>query len=180
MKKVIKIFSLIGISLVLAGCDSVLSNTTDTSKNMAGNCNYLDCINKISETASVEDINNIIGIDGQLTDKQYNKYEWSFNEEISLYATYYSNGNPTITIDYYDEDIMNKKVDLSDLDTLKTKVKAGMTYHEFKQHLGNVEGTLIEKSKYTKKYIWMDNSGGYVKGTFNSKNECTYFSGITK
>lgn len=180
MKNILKLFSIIGISLLLAGCDGVITDSKDTNKEMAGKCSYLDCIKNIGDTASVEDINCIIGVDGQLIDAKYNKYEWVFNDEISLYATYYSTDNPTVTVDYYDKDIMSNKVDLSDLDTLKKKVKEGMNYSEFKQHLGNVEGVLIEKSKYTKKYIWMDHDGGYVKGTFNTKNECTYFSGVTK
>lgn len=185
MKKFLKLFSLMFISLVLVGCNNNLLNNNltgdnDTSKKMNGKCNYLDCINEISDTASVEDINNIIGIDGKLIDDKYNQYEWAFNDEISLYATYYNNSYPTIEIDYYEEDIMNKKVDLSDLDGLKIKVNKGISYNEFKQYIGNVEGTLIEKSKYTKRYIWVNKDGGYVKGSFNNRNECTFFTGMAK
>ena len=39
---------------------------------------------------------------------------------------------------------------------------------------------LKNRFSYSKKYIWIDKNGDYVKATFNNQNKYTFFSGIAK
>lgn len=191
MKKCKLFISLVLCLLVvtfITGCDNNKKNTNDNKKesttvtekdqNKNAKCSAIECIKKIDVEASVEDINKVMGFEGKLTDEKYNIYTWKINDKESVIAKYYSGNNPTIVIEFDEDKIANKKVDLSKLNDLKAKVKEGITYDEFKKEIGNQEGTLIEKSKSTNRYMWSNTKGGYVRASFNANsNKCTFFMG---
>ena len=53
--------------------------------------------------------------------------------------------------------------------------------NDFISYIGNVEGTIIEKSSYSTKYVWVSTDGGYLNGTFSSSSgNCTFASGMIK
>ena len=53
-----------------------------------------------------------------------------------------------------------------------------MSLDKFNEMVGNVEGTLVEKSGTIKKYLWYGASDNYLYGTFsNTSNKCTFISG---
>ena len=61
---------------------------------------------------------------------------------------------------------------------IKKKVKSGLTYDKFKEEIGGVDGTLIEKSEISKTYFWASKDGGYITAIFKNKdNKCFYFYG---
>ena len=71
----------------LTGCgnnNSTTGNADDasggsTSTNTKGNCTAVECINKINPENTVEQINNIIGFEGELIDEKHNIYYWELS-----------------------------------------------------------------------------------------------------
>lgn len=167
----------------LTGCGNNTTNGGVNNKNETskGNCTAVECIKKIDPENTVEQINNIIGFDGELTDEKYQKYYWELSEDTGVEVTYYSSTKGTIKIDYDREALANKKVDFSRYSELKEKINDGITYDDFISYIGNVDGTIIEKSSYSTKYVWVSSDGGYLNGTFsNSTGKCTLATGMIK
>lgn len=180
-KKVIKLVCGSIILGTITGCG--LNNNTqlndDSKLESKGNCTALECINKISVENSVEEINNIIGFEGELTDEKYNIYYWELSDDSGIEVSYYSGTTGTIEADIDRDIVANKDVDFSRYDELKTKINEGITYGEFISYIGNVEGTLIEKSSYSNKYVWVAEDGSYLNGSFSvSSGKCTFASGM--
>lgn len=184
MKK--KIFGLmVGLLAVgvLTACGNGSSNDPQIgeNKNTKGNCNVIECIKKLKPENTVEEINSIIGFEGELVDEKYNKYYWKLSEETGVTVTYYSGKTGTITIDYVKSSLANSKVDLSKYDDLKPRIKEGISYKDFISYIGNVEGTIVEKSNYSTKYVWVATDGSYLNGSFsNSSGNCTFASGMIR
>lgn len=148
-------------------------------KKLKAKCSAVECIKKLNIDVTVEEANKIIGVDGKLTDEKYNFYEYDLGNNEKIILKYYSGDKATIEADFNQDDIANKKVDLSHVNDLKTKVQNGVTYDEFKAEIGNTDGILIEKSQFSNKYLWVSTKGGYIKATFSlSNNKCTIFTGM--
>lgn len=184
MKK--KIFGiLLGIVLIggLTGCgnNSTSNDNNLSSKKIKGNCTAIECIKKIEPENTVEEINNIIGFNGELTDEKYNIYYWEISENTGVKVAYYSSKKGTISIDYDRDSLANNKVDFSRYNELQPKIKEGITYNDFISYIGNVQGTIIEKSSTSTKYTWVSKDGSYLNGSFsNNSGKCTFASGRIK
>lgn len=184
MKK--RIYGLIVALLLvvtLTGCGNNSSNGSEVgaNKNTKGNCNAIECIKKIKPENTVEEINSIIGFDGELTDEKYNKYYWELSENTGVEVTYYSGKTGNISIDFDRDSLANNKVDFSRYNELQPKIKEGISYNDFIAYIGNVEGTVIEKSSSSTKYVWVSSDGSYLNGTFSNRtNNCTFASGMIK
>jgi hypothetical protein len=156
--------------LLLTGC----SNDSDKK----ANCSALECIKKIKVDNTVEEVNKIIGVKGVLYDKENKCYRYDLDNGETITLKYYSSDKATITASYNKKKLANGKVDLSNLNSLKKKVKSGLTYDKFKEEIGGVDGTLIEKSEISKTYFWASKDGGYITAIFKNKdNKCFYFYG---
>ncbi|CDD28935.1 unknown [Clostridium sp. CAG:433] len=156
--------------LLLTGC----SNDSDKK----ANCSALECIKKIKVDNTVEEVNKIIGVKGVLYDKENKFYRYDLDNGETITLKYYSSDTATITASYNKKELANRKVDLSNLNSLKKKVNSGITYDKFKEEVGGVDGTLIEKSKISKTYFWASKDGGYITAIFKEKdNKCFYFYG---
>ena len=154
--------------LLLTGC----SNDSDNK----ANCSALECIKKIKLDNTVEEVNKIIGVKGVLYDKENKCYRYDLDNGETITLKYYSSDKATITASYNKKKLANGKVDLSNLN--KKKVKSGLTYDKFKEEIGGVDGTLIEKSEISKTYFWASKDGGYITAIFKNKdNKCFYFYG---
>lgn len=175
MKKIL--FLSICTLVIITGC----GKETDYDKRLEtkGNCVATECIKQIEITNTVEEINKIIGFAGELIDEEYNVYLWELSENSELEATYYSSDKAYITI-YVDEDVFkNKKVDFSKYDEIEELLDNGesLTYEEFIKKVGD-EGVLVEKTPYSKEYLWVNQDGGYLNATFqNSSGKCSFVSG---
>lgn len=184
MKK--KIFSiLLGITLIgsLTGCgnNSASNDNGNSSEKVKGNCTAVECIKKIEPENTVDEINNIIGFNGELVDEKYNIYYWEISENTGVKAAYYSSKKGTISIDYDRDALANKQVDFSRYNELQPKIKEGITYNDFISYIGNVQGTIIEKSSTSTKYTWVSKDGSYLNGSFsNNSGKCTFASGRIK
>ena len=64
---------------------------------------------------------------------------------------------------------------------MQPKIKEGISYNDFKSYIGNVDGTITEKSSISTKYTWVSSDGSYLTASFsNSSNQCTFASGRVK
>lgn len=182
-KKVFYIICAIFALGALTGCGTNNDNggVSSSTAKIKGNCHAIDCIKQISTDSTVADINKIIGFDGELTDEKYNIYYWEISEEEGIKVAYYSGKTGIITADYNRDTLANSKVDFSRYNELQPKIKEGITYNEFKSYIGNVDGTITEKSSITTKYTWVSSDGSYLTASFsNSSNKCTFASGKIK
>ena len=156
------------------------SNGGSTSK-IKGNCHAVECIKKINVESTVADINKIIGFDGELTDEKYNIYYWEISEDEGIKVAYYGGNKGTITADFDRDTIANSKVNFSRYSELQPRIKEGISYNDFKSYVGNVDGTITEKSSISTKYTWVSSDGSYLTASFsNSSNQCTFASGRVK
>lgn len=192
MKKKLLV-AVLSIALVFAvtGCsfkkatnnDYVAPNSNKAHENskVKTKCSVLDCIKKLSASSTVEDIDKVVGIKGELTtDSSYKVYTWTFSDKEKLTATYYSSGSANIEATYIKDNIKNKKVTFSKYSEIQTALKSStsLTYDEFKQKVGGVEGTLVYISSSSNKYVWVSTTGEYLTATFsNTTNKCTFVLG---
>lgn len=168
------------ITILLTGCNVETLKSNSPAEKSKGNCEALDCINLIEPENSIDEINKIIGLEGTLTDEKYNKYYWELSENTGIEVTYYSSDKGTISVDFEKNSIANKKVNFSKYSEIQSLLKSGtsLTYNEFVNKVGNVEGTLIEKSAYTKRYTWVNSDGGYLNASFSENTgKCTVVTG---
>ena len=172
------------LSLALSGCDlnkkigQNEENVDNAEEAKQKNFLAFEYIEKIKPENTVEEINKIIGSNGELTDEKYNKYTWKITDDVEITATYYSSKTATIKIDIDKKFLKDNRADLSCAKDIKSQVnsKDGIKYDDFVSKIGT-KGYLIEKSSSSVGYIWVNEDGGYIKGTFSvSSGKCTFFS----
>lgn len=182
-RKLLSTFLLVAVSVFfIAGCNSDKSNNKkiedkNSDSNIKTKCEFYECINKIEPENTIEEMNEIIGIDAVKTSDEYNYYEYDFGNDRKIILKFYYDDKPTIEVKYNKKDLKNDKVTLKNLSALKSRINDGITYEEFKKEVGGVDGTLIEKSTSSKNYIWVNENEGNVKATFDKKGKCTFFFG---
>lgn len=181
-RKVVMFVSGILLMGFLTGCGTAKDdNQNEAIKKTKGKCSVLECIKQIKPENTVEEINKIIGFDGELTDEQYGQYYWKLSDETGIEVSYYSGDKGTIVADVDREYLKNNKVDLSRYDELKTKVNSGITYDDFITYVGNVDGIITEKSAYIIKYTWVASNDDYLNASFStSTNKCSFVTGMIK
>lgn len=187
MKKFLTAVLLVAMVFVFAGCGAKGTNTGKNANKPAkedikGNCTVFECIKQLEVTDTLEQANEKIGFEGK-KDKEtdnYSIYVWEVTKDSSVEIQFNNGGKSNIKIDFDKEQIANSKLDLSKFDEMKTIISKGeMTLSMFSEMVGNVEGTLVEKSSFSNKYLWYKSSTNYLNGTFStSSNKCTFVSGL--
>ena len=188
LTKIVLLILILSLTLSLSGCgitkkseengtieSSTEATNEDTSKKDLVAFDYMD---KLSPENTVEEMNEIIGSEGELTNEKYNEYTWNITDDTKITATYYSSKTATIKIDIDDDLLKDDKTDLSCAKDLKSEINSanGITYDDFVSKIGS-KGYIVEKSSSSKSYRWVNKNGGYLKGTFsNSSGKCTFFS----
>lgn len=185
MKKLLLVLLIV---VALTGCgkneetkQGTNSNTqTETKEQITGNCHATECMKKITTDNTVEEINKIMGFEGELTDEKYNIYTWKISEEESIKVAYYSGKQGYVTADFPNKMIKNDKVDFSNANDMKSKINSseGLTYEEVVKILGGVEGTLEAIEPNATKYRWVNSNNGVLHAKFNSDGKCTIFNGV--
>lgn len=179
------VFALSGCGAKEDSSDKGSDNNNESSSQEANNSTkddlkVFDYIDKIEPENTVEEINAIVGFDGELTDEKYNKYSWKITEDTTLTATYYSSKTATISIDIDDDLLKDNKTDLSNSSDLKSEINSanGLKYDDFVSKFGT-NGYMVEKSSSSTAYRWVNSKGGYIKANFSkSSGKCTFFSGL--
>ena len=156
------------------------SSEITVSENIKGKQNVFETIKLIETENTVEEINEIIGFEGECTDEENKIYEWEVSEDTSVKVQYSKSNDATIEISFPSKKIANENVDFSKFEEIKSAMNtsSSITYDEIVQKLGGVEGTLKYKAKGTVRYEWDRPDGGYLTCTFNSVSmKCTFASG---
>lgn len=167
------------------------SNATqsDAAYNTKGKCKFYECLNKVTSESTEEEVEAIIGFAPKVEKDETRKtetYTWSFDDDHTIQmstGTSYKGEKYTVSIkikDYNNDDIAQKGVTFDKVKELKSKINKddGVSYDMFKEYMGGVDGVLMEVGS-TKKYEWRSaDADGYMTGTFNSDNRCTFMSGI--
>lgn len=175
--KILYTFLTIFTIVSLTGCN----NEPDYVKNQEtkGLCVATECIKQIEITDTVEEINKIVGFDGELIDEEYNTYSWKLSDNSELEVTYYSSDESYIKIYIEEDNFKNDKVNLDKYDDIEKDLNDGieLKYEDFVNRIG-AEGILVEKTPYSKEYLWVNKDGGYLNATFqNSSGICSFVSG---
>ena len=187
--KKVGVFALIlCLTLTLSGCktkeeqgntDSSTNSNSQQSKDSKNNdLVAFDYMSKLDPSNTVEEINAVIGSNGELTDEKYNEYTWKISDDTKITATYYSSKKATIKVDIKNDLLKDDKADLSCAQDLKSQINSenGLKYEDFVSKIGS-EGHIVEKSSSSTSYKWVNSKGGYLKGSFsNSSGKCTFFS----
>lgn len=156
------------------------TNEKTQKEEIKGKCSIVDCMKSIEITSSVEDVNNIIGFNGEPVSEGSNKYVWVFTDTTQIEYTTSTSGNGSISAIIDKTTIKDKNVDFSRYSEIKELLNSGtsLTYDEFKEKVGGVEGTLVGKSSISKKYTWVDSNGGYLTASFSERTgKCTIVTG---
>ncbi|MBR4830836.1 MAG: hypothetical protein IKZ96_03620 [Bacilli bacterium] len=179
MKKILAGLLVLTMVVVLAGCGK--KNVKPEEEKIKGNCTVFECIKNIEVTDSLETVNEKMGFDGKKKESKdsYTIYVWEVTKDSSIKVQFNEGGKSNITIEFDKEKIANNKVDLTNYEDIQNAIKKGeMTVSKFNEMVGNVEGTLVEKSAYSKKYLWYSASNNYLYGTFSTTtNKCTFITG---
>ncbi len=74
---------------------------------------------------------------------------------------------------------MTEKADFSRYDEIKKALnsKESLTYDDFVEMVGGVQGFLEKKTKSSRQYEWVNEDGGYLSGYFNLDKKCTMLTG---
>ncbi|MBQ3414991.1 MAG: hypothetical protein IJH39_06530 [Clostridia bacterium] len=156
------------------------SSEITVSESIKGKQNVFETIKLIETENTVEEINEIIGFEGECTDEENKTYKWEISQDTSVKVQYSKNNDATIEISFPSKKIANENVDFSKFEEIKSAMNtsSSITYDEIVQKLGGVEGTLKYKAKGTVRYEWDRPDGGYLTCTFNSSSmKCTFASG---
>ena len=100
-------------------------------------------------------------------------------------STLYNGTKSTLHIqlkNFPDSDVEQKGVTFDNIQSIKSNMNVGdgVSYDEFKDYMGGVDGILIEVTSSSKKYVWRStDSKGYINGSFNEDGRCNFMSGIT-
>ena len=148
------------------------------------------CIDKLDPNSSLEEMNKTVGSEAELAteDEKSKIYKWTLADDTTIEArieTYKNESTgetksfTTLSINY-PENLARHDADFSRWDEIQSKMnqEEGITYDEFIEMVGGIDGTISEKAQDSKKYQWFDNDGGYLSARFDDQTtKCTFATG---
>lgn len=188
MKKILAVIVCLLMVITFAGCGAkttggkTSNNTKQAKEKINGNCTVFECIKTLEITDTLDQVNEKMGFEGKKDKEEdtYSIYTWEVTKDSKVEIQFFSSGKSDIKIEFDKDKIANDKLDLSKFDEMKAIIQKGeMTLDKFSEMVGNVDGTLVEKSSFSNKYLWYKSSSNYLYGTFStSSNKCTFVSGL--
>lgn len=152
---------LVGGILILGmatGCTEQKENEklkNEVEEKSKGNCEAEECIKLIEPEMKVEEINEIIGFDGEKKDET-DAYVWQLTEKSKIEVEYKDDlGTITATMDK--DKIKSENLKLSTCYDIQNSIKNGttFTYEEMVEKFEGIEGYLATKAPTFKRYIWV-------------------------
>jgi len=157
------------------------SDNTETKTEVKAKCSYYKCLSKMSLSNTVDELNNIVGIEAksvETTVENMEKYEYDFGNDKKITVTLFSGKVSSITMAYDKKELKNSKVTLDNLADVKAKINDGVSYADFKNAVGGVDGTLYELGSWNK-YVWVAGDGSSnVTASFGKDGNLKFFSGL--
>lgn len=172
------ILSLVTLTL-LTGCGENKSEVQkEETPKVQGNCEVRECISLLDTKNTVEEINEIIGFEGEKS--EYSEtYTWKLSDKESITLDMNST-SPILQATIDKEKVKDNDNDFSVFNDLKEDLNKGksITYKEMVEKLGGVEGTLAGKTSTSDRYIWVDKNDRTFSATFkNTKDgKCSIIS----
>ena len=102
------------------------SDNTETKTEVKAKCSYYKCLSKMSLSNTVDELNNIVGIEAksvETTVENMEKYEYDFGNDKKITVTLFSGKVSSITMAYDKKELKNSKVTLDNLADVKAKIK---------------------------------------------------------
>ena len=131
-----------------------------------GKCEVADCMKELKPEMKVEEINEIIGFEGE-KDESTEKYTWKLTEKTKIEVEY-NDEKGSIKATHNKEDLKNDKVKLSICYDILNHIKEQTyTYEEIVEKLEGVEGNLESYSSTSKMYSWVNKDGQTFRATFS-------------
>ena len=131
-----------------------------------GKCEVAECMKELKPEMKVEEINEIIGFEGEKEEDKEN-YIWQLTEKTKIEVEY-TNGKGRIDATYNKEDLKNEDVKISICYDIVNNIKEKTyTYEEMVEKLEGVEGNLESYSSTSKMYSWVNKDGQTFRATFS-------------
>lgn len=170
MKKLLTILLCSTFILGIAtGCEDqkeVDKKDPEVKEESKGKCEVGECIKQLKPEMKVEEINEIIGFEGE-KDENAEKYIWQLTEKTKIEVEY-TNEKGSIKATYNKEDLKNENVKLSVCYDIVNHIKEQTyTYEEMVEKLEGVEGNLESYSSTSKMYSWVNEDGQTFRATFS-------------
>ncbi len=176
-------FTLFMMGLFLLGCTTGCTSQVEENKRSEekeeakGNCVATECIKQLKSTNTVEEINTVIGFDGEKSEYA-EKYTWKLDSKTSIVLDMTST-SPILQANLNKEELKSDTVDFGVYNDIKEQLNKGtkITYKEMVEKLGGVEGTLAGRTESSERYIWVDKHSRTFGATFSNKDgKCTIIS----
>ena len=179
---------LLSTMLVLTGCgiksDEIVKDITNVveQKKSKGNYDVFGCIEKLDAKNTLEEMNNIIGFEGTLTSEtdSYKVYKWDLTDDTSITSQFHSSSNTATISANFPNSMVSKTADFSKWSEIKSKLnkREEITYNQFVEYVGGVEGKMTQKTSTSVTYKWLNSDGGYLSAYFDAKTgKCTMATG---
>lgn len=154
---------------IAAGCTEQKENDSNENdvQTTKGNCEAEECIKLIEPTMKVEEINTIIGFEGEKKEGS-GTYIWQLTDKTKIEVEYKDSlGTITATMDK--EKIKNDQLKVSICYAIQNDIKSGTTYtyEEMVEKFEGVEGYLATKAPTFKRFIWVSKDGQTFGATFS-------------
>lgn len=136
-----------------------------------GKCEVRECITLLNTKNTTEEINEIIGFEGEKSEYS-NKYTWKLSDKESITLDM-SSTSPILQATIDKEKVKNEDNDFSIFNELKGDLNQGksITYKEMVEKLGGIEGTLAGRTSTSDRYIWVDKNDRTFSATFNNTKD---------
>lgn len=141
-----------------------------------GNCEVEECINKIETKMKLEEINEIIGFEGEQKEGT-ETYIWQLTKKTKIEVEF-KDGLGSIKATYDKEKIADDKIKLSIFYEISGHIKEKTyTYEEMVEKFEGIEGHLESKSATSKMYKWVKDDLTF-RATFSdsANGKCTIVS----
>ena len=182
MKKLFSLFAVTALAVIMTGCGKQAASSSTEGTKAKGNCTVFECIKKLDSKNTLEEMNTIIGFEGELKSEteSYKVYEWDLTDDTSITSQFMLNYNTATISANYPSNMVPNKADFSKWDEIKSKLnkRETITYEEFVKMVGGVEGVLDQKTSTSITYVWHNSEGGYLSAYFNPETgKCTMATG---
>lgn len=153
------------------------SSNTNVQEKAKGNCEVEECMKLIEPKMNVEEVNNIIGFEGEKKESA-DTYIWQLTDKTKIEVEYKDNvGSIKATMDK--DKINNSDLKASVFYAIQSDIKSGTTYtyDEMVEKFEGIEGHLETKASTFKMYIWVKD-GQTFRATFSDslKGKCSIVS----
>lgn len=146
------------------------------TEEVKGNCQVVECIQQLETSNSIEEINDIIGFEGEKSEYS-EEYTWKLSDKTSIVLKY-AGDSPILQATIDKETVKSEEVKFPLSSELQEMLNHGsFTYEELVSKMGGIEETLSGKTSSSVSYMWVNKHSQVLRATFNNESgKCTIAS----